>query len=62
MIVDGLKVHIYDLNCKTFLSTDVSNVGLGAVLLQMQKGKETTICCAAHTLMQRKWELLHRGT
>ncbi len=54
MIADGLKVHIYDPNCQTFLSTDASNVGLGAILTQRQNDKEITICCAAHTLMPRE--------
>ncbi len=54
MIAVRLKVHIYDPNCQTFLSTDASNVGLGAVLTQRQNGKEITICCVAHTLMHRE--------
>ena len=32
------------------LYTDVSNVGLGAILAQQQEGKERIICCASRTL------------
>ena len=32
------------------LYTDVSNVGLGAILAQKQEGKERIICCASRTL------------
>ncbi len=54
MIVAGLKIYIFDPNCDTYLSTDASNVGLGAVLSQVQAGKEVTICFAAHTLTQQE--------
>ncbi len=51
MIADGLKVYIYNPRSKTFLSTNANSVGLGAILMQMQDGKEVTICCTVHTLM-----------
>ncbi len=55
MIVDGLKVYIYNPRNETFLSTDASSVGLGAILTQMQDGKEVTICCSANTLTPHEW-------
>lgn len=33
-----------------YLYTDASNVGIGAILMQMQNGKETTICYLSRTL------------
>ncbi len=54
MIANGLHVHIYNPQSETFLSMDVSGIGLGAVLTQLQNGKEVTICYAVHILTPRK--------
>ena len=39
-----------DFSIPFWLYTDVSNVGLGAILAQQQYGKEHIICCASRTL------------
>jgi len=45
---------VFNPNCETILTTDASKVGLGAVLSQLQDGKERPIAFAAHTLIQRE--------
>ena len=37
------------------LYTDASNVGLGAVLAQVQGGRERIICCASRSLNKAEW-------
>ena len=39
-----------DFNLPFRLYTDASTVGLGAILAQIQEGKERIICCASHSL------------
>jgi hypothetical protein len=41
---------IFDENCPTFVSTDASDIGIGAVLSQIQKGVEKTIAYASRKL------------
>ncbi|MCP4489745.1 MAG: hypothetical protein GY820_20880, partial [Gammaproteobacteria bacterium] len=54
LVQDKLNVFIFDPNCATFLTTDASDVGLGAVLSQLQNGKEVPISFASHTLSPRE--------
>ena len=41
-----------DFNLPFRLYTDASTAGLGAILTQVQEGKERIICCASHSLNQ----------
>ncbi|KAA3676599.1 uncharacterized protein DEA37_0004579 [Paragonimus westermani] len=41
---------IFDESCPTFVSTDASNIGIGAVLSQFQKGRERMIAYASRKL------------
>ena len=41
-----------DFNLHFRLYTDASTAGLGAILTQVQEGKERIICCASHSLNQ----------
>ena len=50
----GVKVFIFDPNAPTYVSVDASDVGVGAVLSQMQNGKEVPIAHASHTLQERE--------
>ena len=47
---ENLSVNIFDPNCRTYVTVDASDSGLGAVLSQVQQGKEVPICFASHTL------------
>ena len=40
----------FDINCKTLVTTDASSVALGAVLSQIQNGKDVPIAFASGTL------------
>ncbi len=61
MISETLCVSLYDPNTPTFLSTDASEVGISAVLSQIQNGSESIIACASHTLASRA-KLFDLGT
>ena len=50
----GVKVFIFDPNAPTYVSVDASDVGVGAVLSQMQNGREVPIAHASHTLQERE--------
>ena len=41
-----------DFSLPFWLYTDASTAGLGAILVQVQEGKERIICCALHSLNQ----------
>ncbi len=49
-ISSNLKLALYDPNAPTFLNTDTSGVGISAVLLEKQDGKEVVVACKSHTL------------
>ncbi len=57
-----MQLSIFDPNCLTILTTDASDVGLGAVLSQMQNDKEVSIAFASHTLSpaERNYATNHR--
>ncbi|MCP3663559.1 MAG: hypothetical protein GY696_13890 [Gammaproteobacteria bacterium] len=50
MLAKNLKVHIFDPNAKTIVTTDASNVGMGALLSQVQDSKELPIAFFNRTL------------
>ena len=49
-----MRNFIFDPNAPTFVTTDASDVGLGAVLSQLQNGREAPIAHASHTLQPRE--------
>ena len=53
-IAGNIKNFIFDPNAPTFVTTDASDVGLGAVLSQIQNGREVPIAHASHTLQPRE--------
>ena len=52
MVSSAPTVAIFDEKCPTYVSTDASNFGLGAVLSQIQDGSERVIAYASRTLSQ----------
>ncbi len=50
ILSDGVKTHIFDPNEKTLVTTDASDVGIGALLSQIQNGKEVPIAFYNKTL------------
>ncbi len=49
-IIERLLLAIFGPCCETSVNGDASDVGLGAMLTQIQHGKEVTISSASHTL------------
>ncbi len=45
-----MSLALYDPNAPMFLTTDASEVGISAILSQLQKAKELMVACASHTL------------
>ena len=50
MAMEQLHLHIFDPRAPTFVTTDASDVGIGATLTQTQDGKERPIACFNKTL------------
>ncbi len=46
----NLRLHIFDLDSKTYVTTDASDVGIGETLSQVQGGKERPIAFYNKTL------------
>ncbi|GFN79794.1 retrovirus-related pol polyprotein from transposon 17.6 [Plakobranchus ocellatus] len=53
-IVNSVRSFIFDPNSPTFVTTDSSDEGLGAVLSQIQQGREVPIAHISHTLQGRE--------
>ena len=53
-ITNGVRTFLFDPNAPTFVTVDASDVGLGAMLSQLQHGKEVPIAHASHTLQPRE--------
>ncbi len=53
-LVENLRVHIFNPNCPTILTTDASEIGLGAELAQIQNGREVPIAFSAKMLSERQ--------
>ncbi len=53
-LVENLRVYIFNPNCPTILTTDASEIGLGAELAQIQNGREVPIAFSAKTLSERQ--------
>ncbi|GFO12712.1 integrase core domain protein [Plakobranchus ocellatus] len=53
-IANSVRSFIFDPNAPTFVTTDASDVGLGAVLSQTQQGHEVPIAHISHTLQPRE--------
>ena len=54
MVEQELKLGIFDPECPTYVTTDASDVGIGAVLSQLQNGIDTPIAFGHHTLIPRE--------
>ena len=50
MCMEQLHLHIFDPKAPTYVTTDASDVGIGATLTQLQNGKEHPIACFNRTL------------
>ncbi|GFO00984.1 integrase core domain protein [Plakobranchus ocellatus] len=53
-IANSVRSFIFDPNAPIFVTTDASDVGLGAVLSQSQQGHEAPIAHISHTLQPRE--------
>ncbi|GFO24483.1 transposon ty3-i Gag-Pol polyprotein [Plakobranchus ocellatus] len=53
-IANSMRSFIFDPNAPTFVTTDASDVGLGAALSQTQQGREVPIAQISHTLQPRE--------
>ncbi len=53
-LVESLRVYIFNPNCPMILTTDASEIGLGAELAQIQNGREVLIAFSAKTLSERQ--------
>ncbi len=51
-LLEKMRLFIFDPNAETMLTTDASDVGVGAVLSQVQSGQEVPISFASHTLSE----------
>ncbi len=49
-----VSCDIFDSNCPTILTTDASEIGLGAELAQIQRGREVLIAFSAKTLSEHQ--------
>ena len=49
-VQEALPLHIFDPNKPTVITTDASEVGIGATLTQVDQGKEVPISCFNRTL------------
>ena len=54
MVCQELKLGIFDPQLPTYVTTDASDVGIGAVLSQLQNGIDTPIAFGHHTLIQHE--------
>ena len=54
LVNNDLKLAIFNPDCKTIVSTDASEVGIGGLLSQVQNGVEVPIAFGHHTLDQRQ--------
>ena len=50
MALQQLPLHIFDPSAPTYVTTDASDVGIGATLAQLQNGKLHPIACFSKTL------------
>ena len=50
ILEEDLRIHLFDPAAPTIVTTDASDLGVGAVLSQQQKGKEVPIAFASSTL------------
>jgi hypothetical protein len=50
LVSQNLTLSMFDPNLDVIVTTDSSSYGLGAVLSQMNKGREITVACASRTL------------
>ena len=52
MLVKATRLHTFDPKLPTFLTTDASNVGIGALLSQQKEGREVPVAFWSKTLDQ----------
>ena len=50
ILEEDLRIHLFDPAAPTIVTTNASDLGVGAVLSQQQKGKEVPIAFASSTL------------
>ncbi len=61
MLVEAPVLALFDEGCKqTFVSSDASDRGIGAVLTQIQNGKEKPISYASRLLTPYRAEFVNR--